>query len=161
SHTGFSNTSPWRPGADPRLALGQPCPAPRAWPVPAVALVQPRFHLPAVAARRRLAGRPADGRRHERADAAALPRVAVIRLGVVAGIGDDAPRPDRLERRVQQRHEAVGVDARPAAGQDADDHVAGAVDAQLQLGVAAVSDGLPRAPPAGAAAGALAGWGAR
>lgn len=111
--------------------------------VVAVMLVEALLHLPAIAARgqflRRPPGRGGDVRTH----AAPLARVAVVAFRVVAGVGQHGADADGRQRGVEQRHQAVAVGARAAAGQGGQQQVAAAVEGGFELGEAAVRHGLP------------------
>ncbi|HEV3079965.1 MAG TPA: hypothetical protein VGY66_09305 [Gemmataceae bacterium] len=75
----------------------------------------------------------------------------VVGFGVVAGIGHDDIETNLLEGSFQQRNEAIDIDARATADQNAQQQVAGAVEGTLELSVATVADRLPFFADAGAA----------
>jgi hypothetical protein len=114
-----------------------------ALPVAAIGLGQTLLHASAMASARQLVGGTAVRGREERGDAVDFAGITMIGLRVVSGVADGSLRPDGLQRGVEQGHEAIDVDARAATGQNADDEMTLAVDAQFQLGVTAVSDGFP------------------
>ena len=85
-----------------------------ALPVAAVILVQPSLHLSSIATAGRFGGRPADLGRHEGTYPLLLAGIAMVRLRVVAGIGQHRVEAHVLQGRVHQGHEAVGIRARAA-----------------------------------------------
>src|SRR5262249_25652193 len=121
---------------DPRLHLP-------ALTVLAIVFVQTLLHLATVSPRRRLVGRSPDLRRQRRTYALGLPSIGGLWSGVEAGVGQRRVAVHLLYRGIQERHEAIHIDARPAARADSEEQMAGAIDRQFQLGEAAVNHGLP------------------
>ena len=96
-------------------------------------------HPAAPVTRRRLAAFSSMFRRHQCADAAALPRIEVIGLRVVARIGRQKLKSHMPERLFEQRNQAIDIRRRTARGNRSETHMVGHVDDCFQLGIARVS----------------------
>ena len=72
-----------------------------------------------------------------------FPCITMIRLRIVAGIGQGSIDGYIGQSRVEQGHEAIGVRLGPTAGKDTNHQVTFAIEGCFQFGVAAVTDCLP------------------
>src|SRR5205807_8700893 len=91
----------------------------------------------------RLGGGTADLGRYERSHPTPLTRVPMVRFRIVAGIRQHGLEAHGAQGGVQERYEAIDIDARAPPHQDAQQHMAAALEGGFQLGVTAIKYGFP------------------